>query len=77
MSQLGQKRYELSNKLCVEIEILRLDSCKAFSFLPNDISRIGLRELIQYNIIGPYNYPKTPKIPQSYPKTPKNNEIKD
>jgi hypothetical protein len=64
--------------LFVGIEILRLDSCKAFSSLPfslnktfpwrnsiytgqyyniiskyihKDISRIGLRELIQYNII--------------------------
>jgi hypothetical protein len=26
-------RYKLSNKLCVGIEILRLDSCKAFSSL--------------------------------------------
>ena len=34
MSHLGQIRYKLSNKLCVEIEILRLDSCKAFSSLP-------------------------------------------
>ena len=35
---------------------------------PWDISRIGLRELIQYNIIGPYNYPKTPKNTPKYPK---------
>jgi hypothetical protein len=39
MSQLGQKRYKLSNKLFVGIEILRLDSCKAFSSLPFSLNK--------------------------------------